>query len=344
MATYSKLKSGNIRVQIRKRGIAISKTFPLKGLAKDWAARMEGKAYEIDSSGFQQTKITIGALIDLYFKEPLAAKMGRTKHNDLLRLQARMGSTRADSLNEIHINQYVDGRIKAGVAGSTIAGELSFLSGLLKWGRMVKKLAINPDIAKSVRATLPMRGLKTRSEKRDRRPTAKEIKSLYTYWAKRESMNTPMEMLVRFQMVSGMRIGETCRILAEDVNVKKKTVIVRDSKDPKNKEGNHLEMPLLGEAWTITQQQIKGKTAGRIFPYDRRTVSTNFTRACKNLGIKDLRLHDMRHEAISELAEQGWNLPSIAAVSRHRDYASLKRYVNIKAEDLHLQYERKRAL
>jgi hypothetical protein len=51
------------------------------------------------------------------------------------------------------------------------------------------------------------------------------------------------------------------------------------------------------EAWAIVARQPR--TDERIFPYNAKSVSAAFTRACKILGIKDLRFHDGRHEATS---------------------------------------------
>jgi integrase len=67
-----------------------------------------------------------------------------------------------------------------------------------------------------------------------------------------------------------------------------------------------------------------------IFPYSTDAISAAFTRACKILGIKDLRFHDLRHEGISRLFEIGRTIPQVAAVSGHRSWSSLKRYTHIR--------------
>jgi len=67
-----------------------------------------------------------------------------------------------------------------------------------------------------------------------------------------------------------------------------------------------------------------------IFPYSTDAISAAFTRACKILGIEDLRFHDLRHEGISRLFEMGRTIPQAAAVSGHRSWTSLKRYTHIR--------------
>jgi len=40
-----------------------------------------------------------------------------------------------------------------------------------------------------------------------------------------------------------------------------------------------------------------------------------FTRACKVLGIVDLRFHDSRHEGTSQLFERGYQIHEVAQVT-----------------------------
>jgi len=50
----------------------------------------------------------------------------------------------------------------------------------------------------------------------------------------------------------------------------------------------------------------------RIFPYNHRSISSRFTRACKVFGIEDLHFHDLRHEGVSRLFEMGETIPHVA--------------------------------
>jgi site-specific recombinase XerD len=45
-------------------------------------------------------------------------------------------------------------------------------------------------------------------------------------------------------------------------------------------------------------------------------------------------MHDLRHEAASALFEAGWEIPEVAAVTGHKDWRNLKRYTNLKPEDI----------
>jgi len=64
-------------------------------------------------------------------------------------------------------------------------------------------------------------------------------------------------------------------------------------------------------------------------------MSKYFTEGCRALSIPDLHLHDLRHEGVSQMLEDGFSIPEAAVVSGHKDWRHLKRYTQIKPESLH---------
>jgi integrase len=80
-------------------------------------------------------------------------------------------------------------------------------------------------------------------------------------------------------------------------------------KHPGEKIGNDTWVDLPDEAIEVIESMPKTKP--EIFPYSPDAITANFTRACKLLGIEDLRFHDLRHEGISRLFEMGWNIPKV---------------------------------
>jgi integrase len=57
-------------------------------------------------------------------------------------------------------------------------------------------------------------------------------------------------------------------------------------------------------------------------------------RLVKRAGIKDLRFHDLRHEAISRFFELGLNMAEVALISGHKDPKMLFRYTHLRAENI----------
>ena len=56
-------------------------------------------------------------------------------------------------------------------------------------------------------------------------------------------------------------------------------------------------------------------------------------------NIKELRFHDLRHEAVSRFFEMGLSVPEVALISGHKDVRQLFRYTHLKAENLREKYK-----
>jgi integrase len=147
-----------------------------------------------------------------------------------------------------------------------------------------------------------------------------------------------MTLLCRFALATGMRQAEICRLEVEDIDRKARTVVIRDRKDPRNKQGNHQTVPLLPDAWAIVEPLIADRKDGPLLPFRESSVSAAFTRGCKAVKppIVDLHFHDLRHRATAAFFRMGLDIPRVALLTGHKTWAMLRRYTAIKPEDVHL--------
>jgi len=116
-----------------------------------------------------------------------------------------------------------------------------------------------------------------------------------------------MPKVIAFALFSTRRQEEITRIRWDDLDDSRHAVLVRDMKNPGQKIGNDVWCHLPYEAWAILQSMPKVER--EIFPYNAKSVSASFTRACPMLGIEDLHFHDLRHEGVSRLVEMDWDIP-----------------------------------
>ncbi len=331
MATYAKLPSGSWRAQVRRKGFIRSNTFKLKRDAVEWATNIESQVNSVSSRGLITPTQSFKALVDA-FLETSKAKSKTTKYNYEL-IKTELGHHSLKNLSQLNIQAFADKRLKINQS-QTVAGYISNIARVLRWGRKRKRLDIDEAIAMNVRTNLKEDGLRTRAVERDRTPTKEELDVLYNWWAKHPALTMPMPVIVRFALASCMRLGEITRITNSDVDRKKKTVIIRERKDPKDKENNDQVVPLLGEAWEIVESRLDDFEE-RLFPYVTGSISHNFTRTCKQLDIVDLHFHDLRHAGITELFRRGLTIQLVAIVSGHKSWENLKRYTELNAEDVH---------
>lgn len=124
-----------------------------------------------------------------------------------------------------------------------------------------------------------------------------------------------------------MRRGELLSIRWQDVDRKARTVSIL-----KTKNGHPRTIPLTPKAL----ETLSGipKTADRIFPVTPNAVRLAWERLRTRAGIEDLRLHDLRHEAVSRFFELGLTTPEVALISGHRDPRMLNRYTHLRPENV----------
>lgn len=332
MASIIKIGS-RWRAQVRKAGQkSTSKTFATKAEAVRWAA-------EIENSTAVATKLTVAQLIEKYReqKEESGKPISKTSNmHYMLKYLASdeygLGPVRVEALQTEHLVKYCQVRLKTVLPG-TANMEITQLGTVLRHTKSLLNLRIG-DVVGDARPTLRHYKLIGPGRTRTRRPTAAELTAIYKALDDRPRLKHLRDIL-SLAIITGMRRGEICRIRWLDLDEHGKTVVIRDRKHPTEKDGNDQEIPLIGVAWDLIQAQPKKELNGRIFPYAPVTVSNRFTDVCKELGIEDLHLHDMRHEAISALFEAGWQIPEVAAVSGHKDWRQLKRYTQIEPASLH---------
>jgi len=247
---------------------------------------------------------------------------------------------RIPNLDREAIIAYGKQRARQGAGPVTLSIDLSYLRTILTHAAAVHGICVDTESIRLGRAALARLGLVGRSMERDRRPAQDEISRLLEYFDTKSNTIIPVGRIIRFAIASAMRQEEICRIAWSDVDLQKRIVIVRDRKDPRRKDGNNQRVPLLNlagyDAWhLLLAQKILTGGKGRCFPYHHKSVGTAFRRGRQALGIDNLRFHDLRHEATSRLFEAGLTIERVALVTGHKDWKMLRRYTNLKPEDLH---------
>lgn len=344
MPTFTQLPSGNWRAQVRRKQSYVSETFRRHEDAKRWALAAE-RAIDLGELPRMRAKVdptTFEHLIDLHIDDmrEVGKAPRRSKHATLESLRSKLGKIRINDLTRERIIQFGKDRAKEGAGPVTISMDIGYLKLLVSHAAAVHGLPIKVEPVDLARIALKRLGLVGKSRERNRRPTPNEIERIVNHFDANWRQLIPVGRIVRFAVATAMRQQEITRIQWSDVDEVNRTVMVRDRKDPRHKAGNDQRVPLLDatgfDAWEILQEQrCYSSHCALIFPYNCRSVGTAFRRACRELKIPDLRFHDLRHEAASRLFEAGFTIEQVALVTGHKDWKMLKRYTNLRPEDLH---------
>jgi integrase len=325
-------RDGRWRAQVRRKGHpAKCKTFKTKAQAEAWVRQTEA---DIDRglTPAEVSRVTVAQVIQAYRNlradaRPISDES--TEHYTLKKLEAGLGDKAAAMLTPDDLKSYaVMRRDEDGAGPYTINMDISKLGTVMRYGAAALKIAL-PDVVGAARPLLSHLRLIGGGGKRERRPTEDELTRVLAHL--RTEFGPIYAEAVAFAAVSAMRRGEVCAITWDDIDQAKQCIGVW-RKHPRLGKKWHL-VPLLGPAWEIIQRQPK--TDGRIFPIHDRTLSKYFTETCKALKIPDLHLHDMRHEGTSALFEEGYAIQQVALVTGHADWRHLRRYTQLKPEDLH---------
>lgn len=324
-------RDGRWRAQVRRVGHRDQcKTFATKAQAERWVRQVEADIESGNSGGMLGT-LTIGDFLKAYRglrdkARPISDQSN--EHYMLKALERGLGHVRIAVATPDHLVTYAKMRKDEGAGPYTINMDVSKLGTAMRFGGAALKVT-PPDLVGASRPLLTHLRLIGGGGKRERRPTEDEMTAVLAHL--RTEYGLIYAEAVAFSAVSAMRRGEVCAILRSDIDVAKRCVGVW-RKHPRLGKKWHI-VPLIGESWNIVQRQPVSED-GRVFPIHDRTLSKYFTETCKALSIPDLHLHDMRHEGTSKLFEEGYLIQQVALVTGHADWKHLKRYTQLRPEDL----------
>ena len=340
--TVRKRKDGSTsytaQIRIMQKGVAVyqeSQTFDRNASEPAWIIRVEtemsvpGAIEKANRSG-----VTVKEMIDRYLLEYEKLRpLGKTKRATLKAIgETWLGKLEDREITSQKLVEYADRRMTDdGIQAQTVGNDLAHLGAVLSVARPAWGYDIDPMAMPDARKVLRKMGAVTRSKERNRRPTLEELEKLFKYFGEmrdRRKQEIDMVRVTAFALFSTRRQEEITRIKWNALDEQRQMVLITDMKNPGQKYGNDVWCHVPDEAWRIMMSMPK--VAEDVFPYNSRSISASFTRACHFLEIDDLHFHDLRHDGVSRLFEMGWDIPKVASVSGHRDWNSMRRYTHLK--------------
>lgn len=335
MATLKQRENGSWQAVIRRKGYPNqSGTFARKIDAEVWARRIEA---EMDRRTFISAavseRMTFAELADSFEKNfaPHHYRGSAWKHK-LAHLRGRLGSYALAMITPPVVAKYRDSRLRdpdprykdkttaPRVSGATVKTEIDLLSKVLDWGQKECHITLpggNPVLG----VRKPKDG-----KARERRLNAEEWAAL-----ERECLASGNKWLwtaVQLAVETATRQGELLALDWKRVDLQNRIAFLAETKN-----GESRAVPLSPKAIKVLKEMSDRE--GAVFPGERMTLYHAFKAACKRAGIMDFTWHDLRHEALSRLAERGdLSVLELAAVSGHKTLQMLKRYTHLQARSI----------
>ncbi|GJD64396.1 integrase [Methylobacterium frigidaeris] len=322
MATIRKLR-GRWQASVRRKGMQPrSKSFDSKSEAERWARTLEA---ELDRSGAlpdtrPAERTTLAQILERYRDE-----ISPTKRSHVTEVARINGILRRPIchrtltlLSTADVAAYRDERLKI-VAPATVIREMNTISHAIDTARREWNIHLAQNPCKLVRRPVPPRG-------RTRRLEGNEEQILL---AAADAGRTPyLRPLIVLAIETGMRRGEILSLRWEHIDLEQRVAHL-----PMTKNGNSRDVPLSTRA-VETLRALRTGESETVFSLAPNTVRLAWDRLTRRVGLKDLHLHDLRHEAVSRLFEKGFNVAEVATISGHRELRMLQRYTHLRAADL----------
>ena len=323
MATFRN-RHGKWQARVQRKGQQpVSKSFQSKEDAQRWARQIEA---EIDKGSYTNIALAERTLfkdvIERYVQEVTLKTRSMKEDTYRLRALARhpIANLRMTALTPIKVAEYRDERLML-VSNGAVIRELSYFSSIINHARREWGInMVNP---------IPLVKKPTSPQGRNRILTKEELGRLFVALTpKIKSSNHWILPLTKFALESAMRRGEILGLRWEHIDFQKRTAFI-----PVTKNGESRLVPLSSMAIEILKS-LPRNLNGTVFPVNGTTLSAAIDKARIKAQIEDFHFHDLRHMAITRMAEKLPNLIELSAVSGHRSLAMLKRYYHPNPEQL----------
>lgn len=347
MASIYKRGPYQWQVLIRRKGYpSQSKVFETKPEAEAWAAKIES---EMATGSFVSRKesesTTLAEALDRYEREVSSGKKGHAKEKYAIDhwRQSPLASRFLASIRSSDLSKWRDERLKD-VSASTVNRLLNLLSHVFTvaaqdWGMGG---IFNP--VQNVRRP-------RNPPHRERRLIDGELEKILA-----STKSKSLADVILLALETGMRRGEIARMRWDHLDLKKKVLLIPDTKTltPRriglSDEVVHMlkRLPrrLDGKVWgyddnglgitRVFQEALKRARKSYVKEFEERHQEEKNAEP-DSAFLVNLTFHDLRHEATSRLFELGAKTELVKATTGHKTYTMLARYTHLRPEEMAIE-------
>lgn len=322
MASIHQLPSGSWLVQIRLKGFPKrSKAFSTKEHAQAWAEQEES-TYKLSKLTEAALWPTVKELGMAYAEAKLKTKESYWKAQMIAKQLGEAFPVRINELTPKMVNDFKLKRL-AQVKSETCRGQLAFLSRFYRYAIRELLLEVENPVSRIV--------MPAASRPCDKVVSREELDVLLG------QLKPTVAMIVELAYETAMRKSEIIKLTPSCLHLDERIADVIDGKTgTRNVPLTHRAVQLLQIA--LARCPNRNRPDARIFDIKPHSASNAVKRARERAGLDpSVRIHQLRHTRITNVARKGLNNAQIMVVSGHRDPRSVARYTHLQAKDvLHL--------
>jgi len=201
VATFSRLKSGSWRVQVRRKGKYVNDTFLRRKDAEEWALEIERRIDrgEPPLAVSSRELRRFGDLVRLHRDDlqEVGKRIGRSKNASLTFLEERIGRLQLQELDRDRLIQFGKEHAVEGAGPVTLGMDLGYVKTILSHAAAVHGVPLSTESIDLARIALGRLGLIGKRLERDRRPTQDELDRLIAAFEANIRQQIPLGRIIR---------------------------------------------------------------------------------------------------------------------------------------------------
>lgn len=289
--------------------------------------------------GPEAERVRVGELLDALEADlrlrrirSLTTTLSHMKH-----VWEAFGDRRAATVSAEMIDRFIETRLKAGAAPSTINHEVGLLRQGFKLGLERGRLSSAPKIRKLSEKGHVRQGFFERAD----------------FEAAAKALPDYLQGFARFGHLSGWRKGEIASLRWQDVDRTERTARLQPEHS-KNGEGRLLTLE--GELWEVIERQWEARQYSRpdgasgvsalVFHRQGQRVKEfrkSWASACKAANVPGMLFHDLRRTAVRNMVRAGNPEGMVMKVVGHKTRSMLDRYNIVSEADIRETVKRTQA-
>ena len=323
--------------RIRIKGYpAQSATFETRAQALTWAIPIEADmrvGRYVDQR--EQERLTLHAALERYLKEITADKRSAQSETYRIRAWQKRPITQRSlaSLRGTDFAKYRDERLAEGVSSATARIELALIGHLFEICRKEWGMESLPNPIRNIR-------LPQGSKARERRLYPGEYDVILA--AIRKVSRKPwLAAAFVLAIETALRQSVLVQLRWSWVDLDARILTIPPELREQENKGVPATLPLWSDAMQVLRTLARSKD-GRILPFTSSALRSAWSEVQTSEtgeAFRDLRWHDLRHEAASRLKERGMDALEIQAITGHKSMQMLRRYTHVDARHLLQRYQ-----